>query len=111
MIVVPDSDTLLHAIYLSHPAIKTHTRKTVTESIISVISEWDISSEKYIGGSFDGQYFNLGVIKLSQVNISHQIPIQLKMYKKNFFMIGIQCIELVLWMTICDRMKNVVGLL
>ena len=63
MTVVPDSDTLLHAIYLGHPAIKAHTGKAVAESIISVISEWDISSEQYIGGSFDGQYFNLGVPK------------------------------------------------
>ena len=61
--VVPDSNKLLQVVYLGHPIIKVHNGKGVADSIISCMSEWSISKEQFIGGSFDGQYFNLNVPK------------------------------------------------
>ena len=61
--VVPDSDQPLQAMILKTPVVKSHTGKGVTENITHVTDQF-ITADQFRGGSFDGQYFHLGVHKL-----------------------------------------------
>ena len=56
--VVPDSDNLIRAIYISHEIVKKHCGVDIAKHITDVLP---ISPEQYQGGSYDGQYFDLGV--------------------------------------------------
>ena len=59
--IIPDSDNLLQYMFLGLPVVKLHTGEGVGQGIISVLEEFEISAEKFQGGSFDGQYFHLSV--------------------------------------------------
>ena len=61
--VVPESDQPIQAMILGTPVVSTHNGPGVAENITSVTDKF-IVSEQYRGGSFDGQYFHLGVHKL-----------------------------------------------
>ena len=61
--MIPDSDQPLQAMVLGTPVVKSHNGACVTENITNVTVKF-ISAEPFNGGSFDGQYFHLGVDKL-----------------------------------------------
>ena len=61
--VVPDSDQPLQAFILKTPVVKVHTGVGVANNITEV-TDMFISADQFKGGSFDGQYFHLGVHKL-----------------------------------------------
>ena len=61
--VVPDSEQALQAFVLGTPVVKSHNGRGVTENITSVTDKY-IKGDQFQGGSFDGQYFHLGVNKL-----------------------------------------------
>ena len=61
--VIPDSDEPLQAMVLGTPVVKSHNGAGVTDNITNVTDKF-ISAEQFNGGSFDGQYFHLGVDKL-----------------------------------------------
>ena len=60
--VVPDADQPLQAMILGTPVVKLHTGRGVTENITNVTDKF-ITAAQFRGGSFDGQYFHLGVDK------------------------------------------------
>ena len=61
--IVPDSDEPLQPLILKTPVVKSHTGKGVADSITDVTDKF-VTAEQFKGGSFDGQYFHLGVNKL-----------------------------------------------
>ena len=58
--IVPGSDQPLQALMLGTPVVKSRNGPGVTENITSVTDKF-ITSSQYRGGSYDGQYFHLGV--------------------------------------------------
>ena len=59
--VVPDSPDLLVFIYLGQPVVLQHDEKGVSQSIIEQMVKWNLQPGQVEGGSFDGQFFHLGV--------------------------------------------------
>ena len=59
--VVPDLPDLLHVFFLGHHVVKHHNGDGVTESIANCLQKYDINQSQYLGGSFDGAYFFLGI--------------------------------------------------
>ena len=74
MTIVPDSQNLLVVIYLGQPIVKKHDGPGITESISTELNAWGIQGDQVEGGSFDGQYFHLGVPDLLQKQM--QLPEQ-----------------------------------
>ena len=72
--IVPDSQNLLVVIYLGQPIVKKHDGPGITESISTELNAWGIQGDQVEGGSFDGQYFHLGVPDLLQKQM--QLPEQ-----------------------------------
>lgn len=52
---------MLHAFFLGHPVVKHHTGDGITNSITECVKIYDINRSQYLGGSFDGAYFHLGI--------------------------------------------------
>ena len=61
--VVPGADQPLQALILATPVVKSHNSAGVAENITEVTDKF-IKGDQFRGGSFDGQYFHLGVPKL-----------------------------------------------
>ena len=59
--IIPESPNLLNVIYLGQPVVKNHDGFGISESINTELNNWEITNEQLEGGSFDGQYFHLGV--------------------------------------------------
>ena len=62
--IVPESPNSLTVVYLGQPVVKNHDGPGITDSIVSELKLWSISGEQVEGGSFDGQYFYLDVLRI-----------------------------------------------
>ena len=59
--VVPGAEDLITIIYLGQPVVKNHSGRGVSESMVGQLKIVRIQSSQLESGSFDGQYFHLGV--------------------------------------------------
>ena len=60
-VIVPGSEALITIIYLGQPIVKSHSGRGVAESMGEELGLAMIDSSQLESGSFDGQYFHLGV--------------------------------------------------
>ena len=59
--VVPDSESLIHTIFLDVVVVKAHRGLDIKDSLVSVLNAANIVGDQYLGGSYDGQYHLLSV--------------------------------------------------
>ena len=60
-VVVPGAEALISIIYLGQPIVKNHSGRNVSESMVGELCLVKIQPSQLESGSYDGQYFHLGV--------------------------------------------------
>ena len=72
--VMPGADKLLQVISFGQPIVKSHTGFQLAMNMKETMDHLDIKSCQIEGGSFDGQYFHLGVQKALESPAVYDLP-------------------------------------